>query len=142
MNNKGLMAFLAVVFCLCATISKAQSPDTLWAQPNEKAMALTNRIEQELHLSSQQKEKTYLILLDRSLQREKSVKPAKGAEKQKYIEKLNAKNWKGKVLTDEQKQQYQQLRKELKLLKEQEQIPVMAHDLSLIDTDEDLELDF
>lgn len=138
------MALIALALCLGATLTKAQSADTLFSQPHEKAMALADRLEREVDLTEQQKEKVYAVLLERSMHWEKTVKNATKPDKQKQADKANAKAWKdlNKVLTEEQKQQYQQLRKELKQQKDQHKVLQGTHNPIPEPTEEDLELDF
>lgn len=144
MKNTNLMALLIGALCLCTTLTKAQTADTLFAQPNEKAMALADRLEREVNLTEKQKEKVYAVLLERSIQWEKSVKNATKPDKQKQADKVNAKAWKdlNKVLTEEQKQLHQKLRKELKQQKGQQQAISSGKSETFEPTDEDLEMDF
>src|SRR5690606_20173068 len=113
-------------------------------QPNEKALALADRFEREVDLTAKQKEKVYTVLLERSLQWEKSVNKATKADRHKQAEKINAKAWKdvNKVLTEEQKQLYRKLREEGKQQKGLRQAVWGEKSETFEPTDEDLEMDF
>ncbi len=127
---------LPFVLCLFSFTSNAQNLDSLSVSPADKAMALTNKLEREMELTPHQKDKVYMVLLNRSEQWQKLVSTAKQSDKPTNIAKLNAKAIKSlsHIFTKQQLLIYQESRQNLKQQKALNGTPSFMND-------EDLELD-